>query len=323
MRGFYIWSAPRACSKKQGARITGERRTARLESLLVVAGVLFVSLGCATDAYAADAVATKAAKFRLGNYEVIALYDTTDQLPNDGKVFGLDVGPAEVSRVLGNAGAASQSIALSVDALLVRGAGRLMLFDTGVGQAGRGGLLASLAETHTSPGEITDIFITHSHGDHTGGLANAESKLAFPNAVIHMSTKEWDWLRMQPANQSLIDTIASQVRTFEPGIQLVPGVKAIALHGHTPGHVGYEISSRAERLIDIGDLAHSAIVSLARPSWKLGFDVDRVQAAKTRQTMLARLATTGERVFAPHFPFPGVGRISRNGEGYVWIPAAQ
>jgi hypothetical protein len=35
---------------------------------------------------------------------------------------------------------------------------------------------------------------------------------------------------------------------------------------------------------------------------------------------LARLAKTHTLVFAPHFPFPGVGWIMPKGDGYVWQP---
>ena len=92
----------------------------------------------------------------------------------------------------------------------------------------------------------------------------------------------------------------------------------MALGGHTPGHVGYEIVSNGARLLDIGDSAHSSIVSLARPEWTMGFDNDPVAGKSSRRDTLAMLAKTHELVFAPHFPFPGVGRIEASGEGYAW-----
>ena len=128
------------------------------------------------------------------------------------------------------------------------------------------------------------------------------------------------FLQAKPAMAALVTAIAAQVKTFEPGTELLPGITAVALPGHTPGHVGFEIVSRGERLLDIGDTAHSSLVSLAHPEWAIGFDTDKVLGAANRRATLASLAASHERIFAPHFPFPGVGRIVKLGEGYAWTP---
>jgi glyoxylase-like metal-dependent hydrolase (beta-lactamase superfamily II) len=72
------------------------------------------------------------------------------------------------------------------------------------------------------------------------------------------------------------------VRTFEPGSQVAPGVTSVALDGHTPGHVGYELVSGDSRLLDIGDMAHSSIVSLEKPQWTIQYDNDSPLAKTTR-----------------------------------------
>jgi glyoxylase-like metal-dependent hydrolase (beta-lactamase superfamily II) len=171
------------------------------------------------------------------------------------------------------------------------------------------------------PEEVTDVFITHSHFDHVGGLAGPGG-LRFPNAVIHMSAREWTFLKSQPQNAKLVLAISPKVRPFEPGETLAPGVRAIPLYGHTPGHVAYEIMSGDQRLLDIGDLAHSSIVSLARPDWAMAYDQDQVAGAATRVRTLDRLASNKTLIFAPHFPFPGIGTIERDGAGYVFTPKA-
>jgi glyoxylase-like metal-dependent hydrolase (beta-lactamase superfamily II) len=117
-----------------------------------------------------------------------------------------------------------------------------------------------------------------------------------------------------------VKLFSPRLKTFTPGVAAAPGVTPVALAGHTPGHVGYEIVWGQNRLMDIGDSAHSAIVSLARPGWANGFDTDPVAGRASRLATLALLAHSHELVFAPHFPFPGVGRIEKAGDGYVWKP---
>ena len=169
---------------------------------------------------------------------------------------------------------------------------------------------------------VTDVVIRHSHGDHVSGLVDADGELVFPKAVVRTAAAEWAWMKSQPAATDLVKAIEPRLQTFKPGTAIAPGVTAIALDGHTPGHVGYEIVSGKEHLLDIGDLAHSSLVSLKKPDRTMGFDSDAALAKATRKATLARFAKEQELVFAPHFPFPRVGNITVGSDGYGWKPAA-
>jgi glyoxylase-like metal-dependent hydrolase (beta-lactamase superfamily II) len=291
---------------------------------LAVAIVLLWALG--RPAAALDSgpfrAAPAASNFRLGKLELTALRDGGFVTPNDGADFGSTVGPAAVSKLLAAAGLPTDAVRLSVDALLVRMPGHLVLLDTGLGPADHGALPQSLAMAGVSPRQITDVLITHGHFDHVGGLVTADGRSAFPKATIHISAREWAWMRGQAETRALAVAIAPQVSTFEPGRTVLPGITSVALYGHTPGHVGYEITSQGQRLEDIGDSAHSSIISVERPDWTGGMDMDRLMAAASRRRTLEHLASDGELVFAPHFPFPGVGRIQAQADGFVWKPLA-
>ncbi len=164
------------------------------------------------------------------------------------------------------------------------------------------------------------MLITHSHFDHVGGLLDDAGRVAFPKATIHMASAEWAWLQTTgPAE--LVKAISSRVRTFEPGAQTAPGITSVALNGHTPGHVGYEITSDGQRLLDIGDIAHSTVVSLQKPEWTMAYDKDDGIAKATRSATLKQLADNQELIFSPHFPFPGVGHIAGIGDGFTWNPS--
>jgi glyoxylase-like metal-dependent hydrolase (beta-lactamase superfamily II) len=276
----------------------------------------------ATAAFAADVPRPPAAKaFQIGALQAWTLRDADFAIANDGKTFGVDAGAVEVGKVLASNGLATTTVPVDIDGLLVKTGDRLVLLDTGYGPGAANQLVASLKLAGFEPGQVTDILITHSHGDHVLGMTTAAKALTFPNATVHMSTKEWAWMKSQAQNADLVAAIGPKVKTFEPGSVVAPGIKAVELDGHTPGHSGYEVRSGSARLLDVGDLVHSSVVSLAKPDWAMGFDSDKDLGKTTRRAELTALAKSGELVFAPHFPFPGVGRIAVVGDGFVWKPA--
>jgi len=271
--------------------------------------------------------------FKIGDLAATALLDGGIELPNDNKVFGVGHTPAEVAALLTAAGQPTDKLKLSIQPLLVTTPDRVLLFDTGAGSnfgPGAGQLSTSLKNAGVDPGSVTDIFISHVHGDHVGGLVNAQGALAFPNATIHLSKPEWDYLSgMKPdaaksvglANHAaLVSAITPKVDAFAPGADLVPGaVKAVEITGHTPGHSAYMITSGDKSLLYVGDSMHHSVVSVQKPDWACGFDGDAKSAAESRGALLSRLAASGQRIYAVHFPFPGVGKIEKQGEGLVWV----
>lgn len=293
-----------------------------MRTAIVLAALL--GLGAATGARADPRfvpVTPEARSFHIGALTLTALHDEQIVIPNDGKTFAPGMSTREVAKVLRAAGAPTDEITLSVNALLVRTGHRLILIDTGLGPQYHGELLASLRVAGVLPGEVNEVLITHPHPDHVGGLLDAHGKLAFPSATIRMASAAWSWMQQKGA-PAMARTIANRVTTFEPGATIAPGITSVSLPGHTPGHVGYQISSGHSRLMYIGDIAHSSIVSLARPQWSIQFDGDHVVANGTRREALRTLARTGEWVFSPHFPFPAVGHIVAAGTGFAWVPGS-
>jgi glyoxylase-like metal-dependent hydrolase (beta-lactamase superfamily II) len=274
----------------------------------------------AAESFKPIPVAPAAHPFTVGKLKLTALHDEQLEIANDGKTFGIGADPTAVSEVLRAAGAPTDRITLSINALLVRTGHRLVLIDTGFGPQFHGVLLGSLKEVGVKPNAVTDVLITHAHPDHIGGLVDEAGHLAFPKATIRMSSAEWSSMQSK-GEPTLVKAISSRVHTFEPGARIAPGITGVALKGHTPGHVGYEITSGGAHLLDIGDLAHSSIVSLAKPQWGLQFDSDPALAKETRSATLKQLASDQTLVFSPHFPYPGLGHIEAAGDGFVWKPA--
>lgn len=279
----------------------------------------------ATAATPAPAAAdTGAFAFRIGALEAYALKDGDIDVANDGKTFAIGEPAEQVAALLTAAGQPTDTLHLSIQPLLVRSGDRTLLFDTGaagVSFARAGRLPAALKAAGVEPAQVSDIFISHAHPDHVGGLRASDGALAFPNAVVHLSRPEWEALKGDAGNAALVAAIAPKVQAFEPDAAILPGlVDAVAVDGHTPGHSAYRIASGDQRLLYLGDTAHHFVISVQRPEWTVDYDRDATLAEASRRALLQRAVDEDMHVYAVHFPFPGLGRIKRQGEDFAWAP---
>jgi glyoxylase-like metal-dependent hydrolase (beta-lactamase superfamily II) len=275
-----------------------------------------------------------AGSFSIGELSAVAVRDGGFEFPNDNKVFGVGKKPEDVAAMLTAAGLPTDKLGVSIQPLLVKSGDRVLLFDTGAGSnfgpAG-GQLTKSLADAGVEPASVTDVFISHPHGDHIGGLLNAEGALAFPNATVHLGAADWDFLKGLTAEKAaaigasnhaaLVTALTPKIDAFAPGADLIPGVvKAVDLHGHTPGHSGYLIGAGASSVLYIGDSLHHYVISVQQPDWTVAFDNDAAAGQKNRLDLLAKSAENGQRIYAVHFPYPGLGKFERRGTSYAWVP---
>jgi len=308
---------------------------------LAVLSAFLMSLSAVTAhaAAAAAAPATPVAQFqafKIASYSAVALKDGALQMPNDGKSFVVGQSNEAVGAALKEGGAPADHFEFSIQPLLVHAGKHVLLFDTGVGNwyGDLGGkLMDSMKAAGEKPAGVTDIFISHAHGDHIGGLITPSGALAFPNATIHMSAPEWKWLsnltETQAKNMAIqhvsafVSTIKPKVMPFEPGANLLPGiVKAVELKGHTPGHSGYLIGQGPDSVLVFGDAMHSFVISVGKPAWQVAFDSDQQLGSATRVALVSDSAASGQRLYSEHFPFPGIGKIVKSKDGTVWQPEA-
>jgi len=292
------------------------------------------ALAAATAGAAPGAAVAQFQPFKIGSYSAVALKDGGIEEPVDGKSFVVGQPNDAVGAVLKAGGAPTDHFEFSIQPLLVHAGVHVLLFDTGAGGF-FGNIAGKLPESMTAAGErpanVTDIFISHAHGDHIGGLITPTGALAFPNATIHISAPEWKWLSGLSDDEAknfgirqvsaLVSAIKPKVVPFEPGADLLKGVvKAVELKGHTPGHSGYRIGSGADSVLVFGDAMHSYVVSVHKPYWQVAFDGDPQVGAATRVALVKNSAANGQRLYSEHFPFPGIGKIVEGKDGAGWQP---
>lgn len=310
-------------------------------SLALAAAVLATGLSLRAEA-AAPQVKTQAPgyyRMMLGDFEVTALNDGTVDLPMDKLLTGAK--PGQVARALQHA-YLGVPLETSVNGYLINTGAKLVLVDTGAASLfgpTLGKLLGHLKAAGYQPEQVDEIYITHLHGDHVGGLLS-EGKPAFPNAVVRIDQREADyWLseaNMAKAPEAAQGGFKGAMMSIKPyqeagrfkpfegspqGVELVPGVRAVSTYGHTPGHNVYVAESKGQKLAIWGDLMHVAAVQFPDPSVTIQFDSDSKAARPQREKAYADAAKHGYYVGVAHVAFPGIGRLRADGKGYIWVPA--
>ena len=275
-------------------------------------------------------------RYRLGDFQVTALSDGTVPVEMHGLLQGIP--RAQIDQQLERA-FLSNPVETSITAFLIDTGSRLILVDTGVGMLFGPGvgnnLLGNLKAAGYAPEQIDDILLTHIHADHSGGLA-IEGRILFPRATVHVGKADVDFF-LDPTHQEGVEgydqhyfteaarTVgpylkADKVRPFTGETQLFPGIKAIPTPGHTPGHSFYRVESQGESIQFIGDIIHVAAVQFPNPAITVAFDYKPKDAAAQRVKQFAAAAKGRVLVAAPHLPFPGLGHLRAEEQGYTFVP---
>jgi glyoxylase-like metal-dependent hydrolase (beta-lactamase superfamily II) len=288
---------------------------------------------------AAPQVKTQSAGFHrmmLGDFEVTALLDGAAIF--DPKFLLATTLQLLVERHLADV----DHIDGAVTGFLVNTGKKLILVDAGTGGfwggPALGKLVSNLRKAGYRPEQVDIVLLTHLHADHVGGIVTPKGTRTFPNAEIRMGKADSDfWLSLDVAKQAPKEaqeffTLARN--SAKPYLankkwlplteneEIVEGVRARPIMGHTPGHMGYEFTSKGKTMLVWGDVVHAAIVQLERPDIGVIFDIDGPSAIKSREQLLAELAEKRTLIAGAHMPFPSLGWLRKDGTSYVWIPVA-
>jgi glyoxylase-like metal-dependent hydrolase (beta-lactamase superfamily II) len=289
---------------------------------------------------AAPLVKTQAPGFyrmMLGDFEITALNDGVVAWPTGKALPGAT--PEQIQSGLFAMGL-SDPVGMSYNAFLVNTGDKLVLIDTGTGGKlddspgfhGAGRLLANLRAAGYRPDQVDEVCITHVGPDHVGGLTLGKQR-AFPNAMVRIAKAEVD-AYLNPAGSQAEQKFwvqfltrlfepymkAGKFETFDRDIALVPGIRALATHGHTPGHTSYLVESKGQTLIAMGDLVHIGAMQFADPELSSVFDADQNAAAAQRKRVLQLAVDRDYWVAGAHLSFPGIGHVRFKEGQYSWSP---
>lgn len=259
-------------------------------------------------------------RFKLGDFEVTTLLVGSRPMEKPQETFGLNASPEDFAALAqANFLPADMSQNFFTPTLVNTGA-ELVLFDTGLAPEAITGALAAAGYT---PDQVDVVVLTHMHGDHIGGLAG-EAGATFANArYVTGSVEHNHWSAAgNEGFDAKVKPLSDRMTMLEDGGSVASGITAMAAFGHSPGHMAYHLESGGKRLAITADTVNHYVFSMQRPDWEVRFDMDKAAGAATRKQVLGMIAADRIPFIGYHMPFPAVGFVEAQGEGFRFVPAS-
>lgn len=245
----------------------------------------------------------------------------------------------ELGTILTDLNLSTERVEPECNLALYRDGTNTVLFDVGSGpdfMPSAGKITASLEALDLAPEDITHVLFTHAHPDHIWGLLDDFDEPLFYEATYMMGRAEWDyWWNPETVNsigedrmafavgaKRRMEMIEDAVMLIDDGQEVLPGIMAMASHGHTPGHMSFEVRQGGDAALVLGDAIGNHHVALRRPGWISGSDQDGEMAAKTRARLLDKITADKLRVAGFHLPSGGLGQIEAAKDGFHFVPEA-
>jgi glyoxylase-like metal-dependent hydrolase (beta-lactamase superfamily II) len=264
----------------------------------------------------------------LGDFEVTVLLDTNSPWPSIVSDLFPELNAEQVE-------AMQKLTKLQLPADFSTNTGKqLVLVDTGSGSSSQaefsGHLLENMAAAGYKPEQVDEIYITHFHEDHVGGLSE-NGKRVFPNAIIRADQREIDGYTAaadkgradaKRVMAKLAPYLANkQVKSFDGATRLIAGIRSIPAYGHSYGHSFYAVESQGKKLVLWGDFVVLDALQLGIPGLIPPGEADPKAGIAMRAKVFKEAEQQGYLIGAAHVSFPGLGRLRGDAKSYSWVSA--
>jgi glyoxylase-like metal-dependent hydrolase (beta-lactamase superfamily II) len=274
-------------------------------------------------------------RYKVGDITLTAINDGFAKRPLEGFVKNAEL--ADVKKAMEQAFLPADALNITFTTLAIQHGGKLTLIDTGNGDSGAptsGSWMTNFKAAGFDPKDVSTVVFSHFHGDHINGFRAKDGNAVFANAEVMVPAPEWafwmDDAKMGAAPEAMkgafagvrrvFAPIAKDVKQFEAGKEILPGISAIAAPGHTPGHTAFALSSGNGKMMIMSDTTNHPALFVRNPDWSAVFDMDGPQAVTTRRKLLDMVSADKMQVAFYHAPFPATGYIAKDGKGFEMVP---
>jgi len=275
-------------------------------------------------------------RFGIGAMRVTVIDDARFTFP--APMFAVNQPEGTVTPFLEKYGLPTETVSLHMQVTYIESGGRKILLDTGMGdvtfpgnEPDNGRLLSGLSAIGVSPGDVTDVILSHGHPDHIGSCS-VDGEPLFKNARYHLPPNELEfWTQKPDEEQSFmnlmlavgnaqLEPVRALIQPYADGDEIVPGITAVSAPGHTLGHHAFMIRDGDDALLHLMDAAVHYLVGPEEPDWALAVEMDATAAADTRRKLFKQAAEKNLMVAGYHFPFPGIGKIIPQDNAWRFVP---
>jgi glyoxylase-like metal-dependent hydrolase (beta-lactamase superfamily II) len=279
-------------------------------------------------------------KYKVGSIEVTAVYDGIWRKPHD-PTFIKNASVEDTKEALAKAGLTTEFMPIPLTVVVLKIGDKYVMIDSGSGvgqwQANATNLPSNMKAAGIDRGQMSTILVSHFHPDHVWGLMEKGTNAAvFPNAELIVSSTEYKWWTepgrveklpegRKPAGKRIGDVFPTwkNWKLVEDNAEVAPGVSLLAAPGHTPGHSAFLVTSGKDQLMVSNDAMYVPALLAPHPDWQGAYDQDGATAVTTRRKLMDRVIADKMMVCGAHFPFPGRGTFTKDGDAYAFAPLAQ
>ncbi|MEX0769788.1 MAG: MBL fold metallo-hydrolase, partial [Balneolaceae bacterium] len=205
------------------------------------------------------------------------------------------------------------ALKLSINPFLIQTNNRNILFDAGLGDFGEDTsteiIKQNLAGHNLSELDITDIFASHLHYDHLGGLAGRPSgywELTFPDAKLWVSRKEWEKLIGMDGvtdDEIKLDFLhfleaKADLHYLEDEDQPYPDIRVKKIGGHTEYSQALFYENGSDNYLMAGDVIGTK--SEINRKFAAKYDFDPKRSMEVREELKSLALRKGTIILAYH-----------------------
>jgi glyoxylase-like metal-dependent hydrolase (beta-lactamase superfamily II) len=229
----------------------------------------------------------------------------------------------------------SNRIPLATRCLVLRGEGRVVIVDVGMGEkwSDKQRSIYDIHNTPTEnwavrPDEVTDVILTHLHFDHAGGITyfspTGEVLPTFPHARIHLQKAHWEYAQSPGQKDKasyILENInplaALQLKLHDGTGELLPGIWGHCVDGHTKGQQWIEVRGDDRSIMVATDVVPTSH-HLPLP-YHMGYDICAETILREKREFLEFARKGNHIVFFEHDSTVAAVTVELNDRGHYGV----